>query len=614
MTVVNGSSNRCVWWWAQHLQSEENDNVRVVKSYGLRSETIEDMLEEMMERAQGTKCENPFYQMNINPAPGEILTEKDWERVRGIAEKKHGLEGQPYFMVMHVKYGREHPHFIYSRIDLENMRAISDSLDAKKNHAIAREIEREFGLQKTIGPYDREQGTPRPPRAPKKYEMYRDKQNGLDTRDIQAEVSELYQQSQDGKDFHAALEEHGYRLATGRRGLLILDSAGNEHSLARRCGVPMKEVLSFMHDVDLKTVPTVEHARVQYQERKIAGLEADRATVRAEIEWHEALERAAIAKEKTEGKYIAPEDREKEIRAGREQAQAGSRKERSSPIDLSLHPSRPGLDKAATEATRDNRAENLKGPAAHVWAAWQQSDSAQAFAAALDDKGIAFAAVTAEEAARSHREATFAREIGNRAPRIREGEIVIVTEPRPEYRRNGEIIKSSRIHKLDQSLAEKFTKHLGTRSQLQGIDATLKASDQRAQRRAADWEAIRDVYAETRLHRNRTTAVEKGIHNGAATTRDAIHKSTVVIEKTLSIAASVGKVFETVGSLIEGIAAPKLTPQQIHDGEKAKDRREAEAETTIDFSRITAEAAQQRQQQEQDREAERQRDGGGRER
>ena len=68
--------------------------------------------------------------------------------------------------------------------------------------------------------------------------------------------------------------------------------------------------------------------------------------------------------------------------------------------------------------------------------------------------------------------------------------------------------------------------------------------------------------------------------------------------------------------MVEAFAAPKLTPQQIHDGEKAKDRREAEADFTIDFSRATAEAAQQRQQ-ENEREAARQRtrdDGGGRER
>lgn len=259
--IINGSSNRCVWWWTQHLESEENDKAEVVRSHGLRGETIRGMLEEMEALAAGTDCRSFFYQINMNPAPGERLTEKEWDQAREIAEKKHGMEGQPYFMVMHTKYGRPHPHFIYLRVDLETGRTISDSHNARKNHAIAREIERELGLQKVVGPYDRDVETPRPERAPKKWEMYRDKQHGLDTRDITAEVTELRQQSDNGQAFKAALEQHGYELVTGNRGLLILDSAGNEHNLARRAGIPMKELNTFMRDVDRAALPTLEQAK-----------------------------------------------------------------------------------------------------------------------------------------------------------------------------------------------------------------------------------------------------------------------------------------------------------------------------------------------------------------
>jgi hypothetical protein len=330
------------------------------------------------------------------------------------------------------------------------------------------------------------------------------------------------------------------------------------------------------------------------------------------------------------------EERQEERHQKRDEWQRATN-EKHAPAHTPQHQSWPGFEKAATAATQDERTQDLRGPAAQVWAAWCQTDddkviaaalagktvsfavpTKEAFAASLHDRGISFAAVTKEEAERSHREAEFAKAVGNYAPRFKEGEIVIVTEPRAEYRRDDQTITPPRVHKLGQSLAQKFTKHLGIRSELQGIDATLKASDQRAQQRAADRETIRDVYAETRLHRNRTTVVEKGIRNGATTTRNAIHKSAAAIGKTASIAASVGKMFETVGNLVEAFAVPKLTPQQIHEGEKAKDRREAAAETTIDFSRYSADEAQQRRQMEQDREADRHRprdrDGGGRER
>jgi hypothetical protein len=304
--IANGGSYRCASWWANHLQSSENDRAQVVKSYGLRSENILDMLREMEAFAKGTRCENFFYQANLNPLADERLTPEQWDRMREIAEKHHGFEGQAYFVVEHVKNGRVHHHIVWSRIDLEEMRAIPDSHDARRNHAIAREIEQELGLERVTGPYDREPGAPRPKRAPEPWEMYRGMKTGLDPRDIAAEVTELFHQSDSGKAFQAALEQHDYMLLKGdRRGFLILDSAGKEHSLARRLdGVNTKELNAFMGDVDREALPTVEVGKALYQERKIEALEADRATVRQELQWEEALGHAAIEKEKRERRFV----------------------------------------------------------------------------------------------------------------------------------------------------------------------------------------------------------------------------------------------------------------------------------------------------------------------
>lgn len=663
--IANGSSNGCAWWWAQHLGSEDNEQVRILQSYGLRSETIEDMLNEMMAFAVGTPCKNPFYQLNLSPAPGECLTEKDWNRAREIEEEEHGLKGQPYFMVMHTKDCEQHVHLIHGRINLETGKTISDSHDARKNHAIARKIERELGLQKVIGPYDLEPGMPRPKRAPKRWESLRAYKTGINIDDLTAEITELHRQSQNGQEFQTALKLHGYQLVIGRRGLLILDSAGKEHSLAKRIeGVNTAELNAFMRNVDRAALPTLEQGKAQYQERKIAGLEADRASIRDQIQWQEALEKAAIAKEEKERRFVEPERHapagparppqtqeqpKEETRAGREQAAPTRREERQWPVNPPQHQAWPEFEKAAIAATRDERTQDLRGPAAQVWAAWCEIDKDAAltpaqeeearrlgvsihearekviaaalagktvsfsvplkevFAASLDDRGISFAAVTKEEAERSHREAEFAKAAGHYAPRFKQGEIVIVTEQRPEYRRDDQAILPARVHKLDQSLAEKFTKHLGIRSQLQGIDATLRLSDERMEQRRAERETTRLERATDTKPPIRVT-LKRAATRADANAKQVLHKSVAAIEKTASIAASFGKMFEIVGSLVEGIiAAPKLTPQQIHEGEKAKDRRDAEADFTIDFSRATAEAAQQRQQQENEREAARQR-------
>ena len=81
---------------------------------------------------------------------------------------------------------------------------------------------------------------------------------------------------------------------------------------------------------------------------------------------------------------------------------------------------------------------------------------------------------------------------------------------------------------------------------------------------------------------------------------------------------AVGKTLDIVGNVFESLFAPKLTPEQIRQGEKAAQKREAEAEHSIDFSKYTALRAQERQREENEREAERrqhrERGGGGRER
>jgi hypothetical protein len=84
------------------------------------------------------------------------------------------------------------------------------------------------------------------------------------------------------------------------------------------------------------------------------------------------------------------------------------------------------------------------------------------------------------------------------------------------------------------------------------------------------------------------------------------------IKRTLRVGTSatrvLGKTLDFASDAIASLFAPTLTPEQIRKGEIAAQRREAEAEHTIDLSRYTAELAHQRQQQEHEREAARQRD------
>jgi len=113
-----------------------------------------------------------------------------------------------------------------------------------------------------------------------------------------------------------------------------------------------------------------------------------------------------------------------------------------------------------------------------IWLAYTSSQTPQDFAAALEQEGMALAVVTTDEAERSHREAEFAKEIGNRAPRYGAGEIVVVSPGAHVYRldekRTGD----------DRGQVERFLATLD-RSPLQGIEATKAIMHERAEGREA---------------------------------------------------------------------------------------------------------------------------------
>ena len=139
--IINGGSYSAGDWWSNHLQkAETNERVEIVGFTNLSAETIPDAFREMKALAAGTKCENYFYQANINPRADEHLTPAQRDEAVELLEKNLGLTGQPRFVVEHQKEGRTHWHVVWSRIDTENMKAISDSLTAAIHERTSRAL------------------------------------------------------------------------------------------------------------------------------------------------------------------------------------------------------------------------------------------------------------------------------------------------------------------------------------------------------------------------------------------------------------------------------------------------------------------------------------------
>ena len=268
--IINGGSYSAGGWWSKHLQkAETNERVEVVGFDNLSAETIPEAFREMEALAAGTRCKNYFYQANINPRADEHLTPAQRNEAIETLERNLGLTGQPRFVVEHQKEGRTHWHVVWSRIDTERMQAISDSLTAAIHERTSRELEIKFGLERGQSILVPSRDLERPERRPRKSETFRVDRDGIDPETVKVDARAAWERADNGQSFKAALEASGdYVLARGdRRDFVIIDRAGDDHSLARRLGVKAAEIRARMADLDPAILPSVAEAKAQQQAR-----------------------------------------------------------------------------------------------------------------------------------------------------------------------------------------------------------------------------------------------------------------------------------------------------------------------------------------------------------
>jgi hypothetical protein len=266
---------------ATHLmRTDTNERAEVRELRGVAAEDLRGALLEMEAVASGSRTTKPFYHASINTRADERLTEEQRTHAIDRLEEKLGLTGQPRVVVVHEKEGREHCHIVWSRIDLDRMRAISDSYNYRKHEEVARDLEREFGHERVQGAHAERDGKERPDRTPSHEEMLQSDRGAVSPDEAKALVTELWRRTDSGQAFRAALEERDWILARGdRRDFVVVDPHGGTHSLARRVeGAKAKDIRLRLTDVDPEGLPSVAEARaIQRQreaERQSAGPQA----------------------------------------------------------------------------------------------------------------------------------------------------------------------------------------------------------------------------------------------------------------------------------------------------------------------------------------------------
>lgn len=302
---------------ATHLMNaHDNEQVTLFAVRGAVARDLHGALAEWEAIAGAlTRCRQYLCSLSINPDERQGRLSRD-QYLDYIArtEAALGLAGQPRAIIFHVKRdghgrAREHCHVVWSRIDVENKRAVPLSFFKEKMMAVTRAFARDHGLALPPG-YDRQEDAQRRNRQLSSYDCIKQQQTGVSHEDRMAAVTDAWRRSDGARAFVNALADLGYILAQGRNGtrVVLVDFYGHTTALTRLIddsAVRAKHVRDFLGpDYAPDKLPTAEQAQaIAAQRRKLAeAFEAVRAEedqtgalVRQQHERRQALEREAAA-------------------------------------------------------------------------------------------------------------------------------------------------------------------------------------------------------------------------------------------------------------------------------------------------------------------------------
>jgi hypothetical protein len=264
---------------AIHLMNGyDNESIEVAEVYGTVAGDLLGAFAEFEAVSRGTKATEYLYSLSIDP-PQPMSREQYFQAISAI-EHGLGLTDQPRAVVFHVKDGREHCHVVWSRIDIERMRAIQLSFDHSRLMDMACELSRKFGFELPRGMKDWEAGQKyeRDKLEPTLGEKAQQDETGVTPDQRRAEITAAYEASDTAEAFTTALEQKGYILARGdQRALVVVDRFANPHSLTRHIkGHKPSVVKKKLAALDPERLPSVDQAKEMMRARAQAYEEARR--------------------------------------------------------------------------------------------------------------------------------------------------------------------------------------------------------------------------------------------------------------------------------------------------------------------------------------------------
>ena len=142
------------------LKVEDNEHVEIHELRGFVSDNLRGAFKEINALSKGTRCQQFLFSLSLNPPETENVPIEAFERAIADIEVKLGLADQPRAIVFHEKEGRRHAHCVWSRIDIDKMKAINLSHYKRKLNDISKQLFLEHGWHLPDGFLDKEKRDP----------------------------------------------------------------------------------------------------------------------------------------------------------------------------------------------------------------------------------------------------------------------------------------------------------------------------------------------------------------------------------------------------------------------------------------------------------------------
>ena len=246
---------RVAWTHTQRMVTDDPDKALKVMAYTAMHQA--ELKRHAGVSETGRKLQKPVFTFSVAWHPDQNPNNEHMLETAQAAVKHLGLEEHEVLYVAHRDEPQKHVHAIINRVHPVTGKAAVLSKSKEKLQDWAYSYEEAHG--KIYCP-ERVENVKK--REEWRQERAKGNKKAKSPKFRDAVIVEAWKQSECGKSFASALEEQGYRLAQGRKRMVVVDPYGKAHNPVRMLdGVKAKDFHARLADLDAEMLPNADEAQ-----------------------------------------------------------------------------------------------------------------------------------------------------------------------------------------------------------------------------------------------------------------------------------------------------------------------------------------------------------------